>query len=180
MKKGPHRHKIVETAPSAPENSYARMAVALASQKAAELSDPEHDLGNTRGLGRWFGDAGGMGVESLPLWVGQGSCARGVRFMAGQMGQPMQTPGNDHIECETGEQTVGIFQATVLDTAAGFENLVPDFNLPALTVPADALQCLLGLLHRHAGQQNPLHRSPPLGRIDCTHLNRPERKRLQG
>ena len=75
MKKGPHGDKIVETSPSAPENSDARMTIALASQKAAELSDPEHSLGNGWGLGWWLSDAGGMGVERLPFWVGQRSCA---------------------------------------------------------------------------------------------------------
>ena len=179
MKKRPHSNQIVQSSPASPENGHAGMPITFASQKATELSDPEYGLRNGWWLNGRFSDAGGMGVERLPLSVGERSRTEGVRFLPGKMGQPMQTPGNDHIESQTGEQTVGIFEATVLDSTARFENLVPNFDLPALAVPLDALQRILRVLHRHSGQQEPLHGGNRLRRVDLAYLNRPKCERGQ-
>src|ERR1035437_7326004 len=66
----------------------------------------------------------------------------------------------------------------VQDMTTALHHPMPFFNAPTPTIPPDALEGLLDGGDRARAQEQPPHRSGPLGRAGLRHVNRPELDRL--
>ena len=81
-------------------------------------------------------------VKCLPFHGRQDVCAWQIGFGAVDVGQPVQPPSDSaHQDNVVLEAFCGL-QAAAFDAAAGFDDFVKDFNLPAAAVPRDDLQRL--------------------------------------
>src|SRR5712691_6431084 len=119
------------------------MTVALASQMAAEDSDHAHGLTERGWLFRWDFVFRCVAAKGLPLVICKEDCARQVGCLPAKHGQMINTPSDNHIDAETGCQTIGGAQLTILYPAATFEGAMIDLDAPTLGVP---LHALLGVL----------------------------------
>ena len=93
--------------------------------------------------------------ERLPLNRGQNQSARLVWFSAVDMGQPMESPGDNAHQGDVALQAFSLLQATILHGAAGLEDFVKDLDLPPAAVPLDNLNSIFGRLDRCIGEQQP-------------------------
>lgn len=84
--------------PIQPEGFYARLAVALATEKAAELGDLADDITNRWGFGR-----DGLLVQNIGVFaftVRKQFRGRQFRMNAPHANQAGQSPGHDHVESQ--------------------------------------------------------------------------------
>jgi hypothetical protein len=83
-------------------------------------------------------------------------CAGQIRLGVVDVSQPVQTPGNDTHQGDVVLQAFGGLQQAFFDTAAGFDDLVEDFDLPAAAVPANHGDSFVKIGDRCVRQQHPL------------------------
>src|SRR2546430_13666259 len=102
-----------------------------------------HGLSECGGIWRWDFVFRCVAAEGLPLFVCEEDGARQVRGFAAKHGQMKDTPSDNHIDAETGSQTIGGAQLTILYPAAAFERAMIDLDAPTFGVP---LHPLLGVL----------------------------------
>ena len=141
MQDEPSGGNVRKALPAAPDDGDARWAVAATCEIAAESGNPEDSIGD-----RWYlcwreGGLMGIGVQGLPFGRGQDGGTRRLWVVTCNVGHPHEAPGNNAVEGEQGEQTLNLGELRPLYLTAGLEDLVVDFDFPALAVPLNA--CLL-------------------------------------
>jgi hypothetical protein len=94
-------------------------SVAFAVEEAAETSDHAyHGIERWWFIGRWFALADQ--VYGLPFFVGEHGITRHLGAVTPEHRQVQDAPGNDHVERQSGFESLAFFQLQVFDVATAF------------------------------------------------------------
>ena len=146
---------VSEALPATPDDSDAGFTIAFALKKAAQLSNPAGRLVDGGAKRVREGLFMQKGVKGIKFMVGEngGSRCRGVSTR--QKSDPEQPPSNDRKQGNHGHEALVGSQLRLFNATTGFEDFMQNFNLPAATIPADALDGVIKGANRASGQQQP-------------------------
>src|SRR5688572_8402714 len=160
---------------ASPQDLRPRSIASTTSDKPAELRNPLDRLAKRRRLDRRLRHAMNSTIERLPFIGLQQHATRDLRDRSGQHRGIQNPPRHYTIDRQATLETLGRLELTCFNTAATFQNPVPNFDAPAARIPAYPLDCVLDCLDLDRGPQQPLNGLDPIGGIDFTHQDGPKR-----
>lgn len=126
-----------------------------------KIASEPGDLGQIIGKGSTCGhvlSGSCKAVDQGDFDIGQDKPRRSVRSGAVDHGHPEQAPGQN---AEYGDQIgkpLGGPQPCIFGSAAGFEYLVEEFDLPTLGIPVELFDGFVGRCYRQIGDEPPVDR----------------------
>ena len=91
-------------------------------------------------------------VKGLPFDGGKRRSTRYVRIRTIQVSEPVQPPSDDTHQGDEPFETISDLQTAVSNGAAGFDDFVKDFDLPATAVLTDDLLAIIEIVEGGIGE----------------------------